>query len=667
MKIGIGIDTGGTYTDAVVYDFSTRTILCSSKALTTKGDLSVGIIEALDALDPEALQKAELVSLSTTLATNACVEDKGGRAKLIMASSYPEIVEQVGKHYGLPPVEEICFLGGVSSSDGTILEQPDWDAFLPSTEAWFQDAEAVAIAELYAMKTGGVLERKAKTLIESRYEIPVIGAHELYSDLNSIQRASSVLLNARLLPIVGDFLKAIHRALDQRGLHIPVVIVRSDGSIMSDRYTSVRPVETLLCGPAASVSAGLELCGEPDALIVDMGGTTTDIALLKDGAPVKVKNGVRIGKWRTHVKGVYIDTFALGGDSAVRHDINGAIRVDNARVKPLCAAATEWPIIVEKLHALFGGYLKHTRLLHEFFLPVKDISNSPHFTDREKRFCDALAKGPLSLLEASDVLDTDVYSFAVERLEREGVVMRAGLTPTDMMHIKGDFARFDPEASRLGAKFVGNCAGLSPDALADRVYDQIKETLYRNLIRVLLEDASTDFVQNGLGEHVERLIHESWRMACKGGEPFFRAAFQTKACLIGIGAPTHIFLPDVAKAMGAKCVIPAHASVANALGAVAGKMSATVEIEVSAAYNAAYAYTVYGKREKRDFNDPDEAVAFALEEATCEVCAEMERRGATGELNVKTRVEPHSVVTKAQAELLLGMTVSATAVGGFAL
>ena len=83
MKIGIGIDTGGTYTDAVIYDFERKKILASAKSLTTKDDLSRGILGAIDGLDSDLLQKAEVISLSTTLATIACVEDKGGHAKLI--------------------------------------------------------------------------------------------------------------------------------------------------------------------------------------------------------------------------------------------------------------------------------------------------------------------------------------------------------------------------------------------------------------------------------------------------------------------------------------------------------------------------------------------------------------------------------------------------------
>ncbi|MDR0839216.1 MAG: hydantoinase/oxoprolinase family protein, partial [Oscillospiraceae bacterium] len=83
MKIGIGIDTGGTYTDAVAYDFESETLLAKGKALTTRENLSVGIGQALDMLPPELIRGALLVSLSTTLATNAVLEDKGGRAKML--------------------------------------------------------------------------------------------------------------------------------------------------------------------------------------------------------------------------------------------------------------------------------------------------------------------------------------------------------------------------------------------------------------------------------------------------------------------------------------------------------------------------------------------------------------------------------------------------------
>ena len=106
--IGIGIDTGGTYTDAVAYDMETKQVLSYGKALTTKERLETGIGAALDTLNPEHVRRAGLVALSTTLATNACVEDKGSRARLLMIGVEPETVsylEGVYRAYGFrePP------------------------------------------------------------------------------------------------------------------------------------------------------------------------------------------------------------------------------------------------------------------------------------------------------------------------------------------------------------------------------------------------------------------------------------------------------------------------------------------------------------------------------------------------------------------------------------
>lgn len=103
MKLGIGIDTGGTYTDAVVYSFEEKKILSRAKALTTKNDLSLGILDALGALDPSLARRAEVISLSTTLATNACVEDKAGRARLIFFGGNKKVIDEMGANTASPP------------------------------------------------------------------------------------------------------------------------------------------------------------------------------------------------------------------------------------------------------------------------------------------------------------------------------------------------------------------------------------------------------------------------------------------------------------------------------------------------------------------------------------------------------------------------------------
>jgi N-methylhydantoinase A/oxoprolinase/acetone carboxylase beta subunit len=670
MRMGIGIDTGGTYTDAVVYDFIERKLVCSAKAQTTREDLSVGIGNALDGLPLDLIRKAEMISLSTTLATNACVENRGGRAKLLFIGVDRKIADWVGSDYGLPAVEELFFLDGKCDSRGEIVKEPDWGAFLAGSEAWIRDACAVGIVDIDAMDNSAVLEKKAKGLITGKYAVPVICGHELFSDLNSLKRGSSILLNARLIPLIGEFLHATKSALERRAITAPVVIVRSDGSLMSDTYAIHRPVETLLCGPAASTMGGFELTQEKDSLIIDMGGTTTDIAIIRDGVPMRAEDGIHVGKWSTFVKGLSVNTFGLGGDSAVRFDGYGRMVLDSVRLIPLSVAAARWPVVLEKLKDLVRTRKRHPLPLHEFFCLIRDVSDSPNYDRREAAFCKALSSGPLSLLEAAEAAGTDAYNLDMHRLEEEGVVLRCGLTPTDFMHIRGDFDRFNTEAAGLGAEFVASCLDVSPDALSEMVYDAVKKKLYTNIVRVLLEHEHQSFRKNGLGSGLETLISESWESARNGKKRLFLDfGFRTPATLVGIGAPIHVFLPDVAMAMSAKCVIPANAGVANALGAIVGNISAICEIEVKPQYSIAGidGYTVFGRLANSQVTDKDEAIKIALNEARAAAQDEAMRRGAVGHIALTTNVAVNAAAARNKMEVLLGIKVSAMAIGRIAL
>lgn len=660
---GIGIDTGGTYTDAVVYDFETGKILDSSKALTTRDDLSRGILSALDALDPALVQRAGMVALSTTLATNACVEGKGGRAKLLFIGVDQKTVEWVGAEAGLTEPDKIYYLDARTSMDGRVVESPDWDAFLRDSEAWFQDADALTIVALNAASNGAVMEKEALAAVSGRYDIPVICGHELFSDLNAIKRGASALLNGRLIPVLHEFLEAIRRSLKARNLDVPVAIVRSDGSLMSERFTGVRPVETILCGPAASIVGGQALSGEQEAVIVDMGGTTTDIALIRGGAAVKATSGIHIGAWHTFVKGVYVETLGLGGDSAVRPSPNGVMQLLPRRLIPLSAAASRWPEVVPALQRLLMQREKHSLPLHEFFTLVRDISGSPGYTEEEKRFCAALQDGPLIYEDAARAIGRDMYGLGVERLEREGVVIRAGLTPTDVMHLKGDFAAFDREAASLGAQFVAACAGLSVEKLCDWVYGEIKRKLYLAVVGMLIREDMPAFHKTGIGGDLAAFLNRSWEMS-REAESSTRFQVVTTSTLVGVGAPIHLFLPDVARALGASCVVPELAGVANALGAVAGNVAAVCAATIRPNVEG---FQVFGGDASATAEFLEDATRIAREFAEREARAEAFRRGASGELVVRFEEKPLVSATGYGSDVFIESTVTATAIGKIGL
>jgi N-methylhydantoinase A/oxoprolinase/acetone carboxylase beta subunit len=663
--VGIGIDTGGTYTDAVVYDFTAQKILATAKALTTRQDLSVGILEALDKLPPELLRSAQLIALSTTLATNACIEGKGGRAKLVFLGGDTKIINESGGKYGLPPAEDIYLQESYTKFSGLIEREPDWERFKAGVAAQFKHLDGAGILEIYAMKNGAVLEKKAKELFQSIHNIPVVCGHELFSDLNCLQRAAGTLLNAGLFPVIQEFLGAIKKAMGERGIHAAVVIVRSDGTLMSEEFASLRPVETLLCGPAASIAGGTWLSRAVNCVVIDMGGTTTDMALVKDSIPVKAEEGISVGKWRTFVQGFSIKTFGLGGDSAVHYD-ESRVFLEDYRILPLCVAAAAHPSVITGLRELVDSRTPHDKYLHEHYLRIRDISDGERYTDREKRFYEALRGGPRILRDAAAAAGTDMYNLQVARLVKEGVVQICGLTPTDIMHIRGDFSAYSVEAARLGAEYVAFNLGISVEELCDRVYDEVKRKIYINVVKILLENQDKHYMKNGIDREAERFILQSYESAKRGhrGKPV-SLAFTTDYALVGIGAPIRIFLTDVAKLLGTQAIVPEHHEVANALGAVVGNIYVSYPISIHPNYHPGgiASYTVFGFTGNQSFTTLAEAERFAVAEAKAGAHAEALKRGARGDITVSCDFDTRDIRTKGTS-VYMGTTVTAYATSG---
>ena len=663
MKLGIGIDTGGTYTDAVIYDFESGKVLAGAKSLTTRDDLSVGIGGALDNLPADLLRQARLASLSTTLATNACVEGKGGRAKLLFIGVGRDTLDRVGADYGISEGDSLFFLDAAGSFDGKELPEIDWDKLLDDAAEWMTDADGLGVVELYAMKNGAVIEKKAKELFSERYGVSVICGSELFNGLNSVRRGAGTLLNAKLVPIIAEFMQAIGRAFAARGVNAPVMIVRSDGSLMSEKFARLRPVETILCGPAASVLGGRALAGRENAVIVDMGGTTTDISIVKNGMPVRATDGISIGAWRTFVRGVFIDTFGLGGDSAVRVEGEG-IKLETRRVAPISLIARDHPEILPYLEELAYKEHTHTQPIHEFYTLVREPEARARLTPAEEKLVDALRGGPLPLKEFAAAAGTNVYHLETARLENEGYLLRCGMTPTDAMHLRGDFEAYDPEAARLTAVFMMRCLGIKDEGriyeFCDMIYDAVKRKLYDNLVRILLHDRFPKIPTP------TELIDASWDAFKRGERPFFDVLFTTRAALVGIGAPTHIFLPDVARALGAECIIPENAGVTNAVGAIVGSVSVTAQVEIRPNHHPGGidGYTVFSDEGNYVFKERAQAEEKALELAEKQARAEAARRGVTGDLRVSGEIIDNRANAGKYGTVDLGGVAEATVTGG---
>ncbi len=659
MKIGIGIDTGGTCTDAVVYRFEDREVLASAKTATTKEDLSKGIAAALKELPFQFIKQAELIALSTTLATNACVENKGGRAKLIFFGVKAENVARTGAEYGLDMDESLIFIASKTRPDGQIVKKPDWLQFRRQIRESLRDVEAVGIVEMFAKKSGAILEKRAKEIIQEEFDIPVVCGHELFAENNIVKRGASTLLNAKLISIIADFMRSVRAALKSMEIDVPFVIVRSDGSLMTEAFAKKHPVETLLCGPVASVRGAMELSGERDAVIVDMGGTTTDVALVKEGIPQNANEGVQIGNWNTFVKGLFVDTIALGGDSGIRLDEDHHIHLEDEKVMPFCMAASAFPDLKEILYKMQADKSLLLTQKEEIYLGIKKIPEG--YTELERGIAQLLYRHPLTLEDVGRNLGQTVQRNHLTRLVREGVLIRCGMTPTDAMHILGDFNQYDAEASRYGAAKPARIRRESVDSFCKQIYTAVKRKLYCNLVRVLMVDRSSKFNELGQCEQFSALIEDIFDHEAVENDFFFNLHFQTNAALVGVGAPTHIFLPDAGRRLGARVVIPKYSKAANALGAIVGDVSAKVVIEVLPNREDG-SYTLCGCGERRIMTNLHEAEEAADAVATEKSRQAVYQRGGVEPITIQIEKKEEIVKTDF-GPVFMGYRVSVTAEG----
>ena len=250
------------------------------------------------------------------------------------------------------------------------------------------------------------------------------------------------------------------------------------------------------------------------------------------------------------------------------------------------------------------------------------------------------------------------------RLIKDGAVIAAGFTPTDVMHIKKDFGAYCAEASSLAAEIIAFNLGISAEELCDFVYGEVKRKLYVNIVKAALENKNEDCMKNGVSKDAEAFINECFREGAGGRGGLLSVKFESDFALVGIGAPVKIFLPDVAEMLGATAVIPEHFEVANALGAIIGSVAATAAVEIKPNTSAfgITGYTVHGPDGAKIFKDMKAASRFAAAEAERLARAEAVSRGAKGDISVTSSIDDDEAAAK-NARIYLGTTVTARAVG----
>lgn len=658
MTLRLGIDTGGTFTDAVLLDPADR-VVATAKALTTRHDLSQGIGAAIRAVRAQCPGPVALVSLSTTLATNALVEGRGGRAGLLLIGLDERALRRSGLDRALADAP-VALVAGGHRADGEEQAPLDRDAAATTLAHWAGSVDAVALCGQFAVRNPA--HERAVAALAAAAGLPVTCSHELTSDLDAPRRALTTLLNARLIPELRALLAAVTDQLRAAAIDAPLMVVSGDGSLLAAEIAAHRPIETILSGPAASVIGAAFLAGVADAMIADVGGTTTDVAVLRGGRPRLSAHGAQVGGHRTMVRAIEVRTAGLGGDSELRRQ-GGALTLGPRRVVPLCLLAHQHPGIQAELErqAARGRAGEHDGA---FLLRRVGSIDTSSLGTSARRAWDLLASGPVAMVE---VVERQHLGLAAARLIDRGLAIAAGFTPTDAAHLLGQQHGWSVEAARLGAELAARRMGdgETPLRFARRVLDLAAMRTGELLLEAALnaDGEAADELTRGL---VGRLVARSLAASDDGVAPakLVRARFELSLPVVAVGGPAPLFCPAPVARLGTAVTVPPHHATANAVGAVVGRVERSARVTLAAL--GEQVWRVHLPDGGRDVPDLESAVSLAATAA----CAAARNAARLAGCPDPAIVLERSDVTYADAvgvQRTLRVTIDARAVGRPAL
>ncbi|RCS23767.1 hydantoinase/oxoprolinase family protein [Phyllobacterium salinisoli] len=623
----LGIDTGGTYTDAVLWS-QARGVVAKAKALTTRHDLAEGIANAADRviataeINPGIIR---LVSMSTTLATNALVEGQGGRIGLVMIGFTEADLDKSGLRQALGS-DPVVFIAGGHDVHGQ-AKALDMEALEKALPNLARTVSGFAVCAYFAVRNPSH-ELAMRDRIRKKTGLPVTCSHELSAKLNGPRRALTTVLNARLIAMIDRLITATEGFLDRRGIHAPLMVVRGDGALVSAAFARTRPIETILSGPAASLVGARHLTGLDNALVSDIGGTTTDVAVLDRGRPRLDPEGATVGGFRTMVEAVAMRTFGLGGDSEITLDdqaLTPKLKLGPRRLVPLSLLAKNHGSDViahleRQLKAPQPG-----RLDGRFALRTGvPAALAAGLSASEAELHDRITVEPQPL---DKLLSSTSQTATLNRLVSRGLVHISGFTPSDACHVLGLQHNWDADAARLGAALfirrkdsIGRPLAETPEALAQQVH----AALIRRSCEVILETA---FAEDGLdGPQTVKSPLIERALSGKSGIAGVRIAIDRP--IIGLGASAPIYYPAVGEMLGVEARVPRDSDVANAIGAVVGQVRVSLTAEISQPVEGRF--RVSAGETIRDFGEEAAALAFAESTLREQVSARAMQAGTDG-------------------------------------
>lgn len=644
----VGIDTGGTYTDGVLMDYKSREVLASGKTLTTREDLASGVVSVLKMLKIKDPSRVKLVGISSTLATNSVAEGKARDVGLILIGYDRDLVSSFGLEEKLStPCFE--FFPGGHTSQGEEQGPVDLDGIRAWVEENRHRVDAFAISS-YFSPLNPSHEEAAFEIVRDVCNHPVVLGHQLSTQLDSVKRAATASLNASLVAVMHEFIEAVKASLKNQNIHAPLMIVKGDGSLMPYTEAVEKPVETVLSGPAASAIGGLFFSGHSNALMIDVGGTTTDMAFIEQGQVTVSDTGARVGEIETAVKAARIRTACVGCDSRISFGQGGKVEIGPDRVVPVSRLASSHGKVRE---AIMGLKLKDS--IHwkpsdiEFWLLYKPVDpEQSGITDaRHVKLLNLLNQGPASVTAILEALGAHHrVQLNADPLFRQGLIEQATLTPTDLLHINGQMDTWDAKAARQTVTCACAIFNRDPKTFVSQTLDQIIAIMVEEAIVFLAGQQNTADLPDAVDGFWGRWLLEQ---SILGTNSHLAVSISSRFPIIGIGAPAGIFVKKVAETLKAPFVLPEHAHVANAAGAVAGSVVVEKEAILYVRESGdSHCFLVQIGEERTSFNEYEQALAHARKKVGRLARQAAEEAGAS-DPQVKVRVTTEGALERVRA------------------
>ncbi|MCR9212491.1 MAG: hydantoinase/oxoprolinase family protein [Proteobacteria bacterium] len=659
MALLLGIDTGGTYTDAVLFEEDAG-VVADAKSLTTREDYAIGVgnsISKVISKNSTSPDEIGLVSLSTTLATNALVEGQGGRVCLVMIGFDESALDRNGLREALDG-DPVIFVKGGHNGQGDASQPLDEKALGKALASLAEPVSAFAVASMFAIRNPEH-EIAARNLILTQYDTSVTCSHELSSKLDGPRRALTSVLNARLINLIHHLIAATEEKLKSLGIHAPLMVVQGDGALISAELAKLKPIETILSGPAASLVGAAYLSQMSDAIISDIGGTTTDIAILQDGNPRLDAEGATVGGWRTMVEAVDMYTVGLGGDSevqTVKSGLEAELSLGPKRLVPVSLLAVNYPDLV---HKTLDAQLLKSRFEDNFcrfaLMVGQESGRSISLNETEQALIEQFQEGPISL---EKLIKRRRHAAVLDRLVSIGLVQISGLTPSDAAHVLGLHKSWDQEAAIKATRLFSrqkNAKGLriaeTAEEMSQWIFSRLVGISCETLLIASLEQEP--FLDPDLASDLLSATESS------KSSPFIDVALRFKLPVVGLGASAHVYYPDVAKRLGTTSSIPKHAGVANAIGAVVGQVRVAVDGTISPTENDLY--RLYHSGSPMDFATLEEA-AQAADKLLGQEAQDRARDAGAGDISLRFERKDNTAMIDGR-ELFVESLVKAVAFG----